>query len=121
MTTQELARSAAATLTAIVERYRQHQAAAQGQPALRPANLDPSGIPPRWLSGLAEATERPIRFALRAAAREVGWQLYAAGGLDLMQEAMNLVDDATPSRPAGAVLDKWWDGIGLSERGVWTA
>jgi hypothetical protein len=68
------------------------------------------------LSCVHDAIDNPTRFACRAKAREIGWQLYVEGGFELMTAAL----DAAQEREAGAgwVLDAWWDGIGAGSE-IW--
>ena len=104
-------------LVQIVHRYRQHNEELRQQ---RTGKVDRSaGIvgvedgvltalynKPCWAFSLDEVKSDPVRFALRASAREIGWQAYASGGRELMQRVCDLTGEA------GAIVDKWWDGIG---------
>jgi hypothetical protein len=104
-------------LVEIVHRYRQHNEELRQQRAGK-VNMSTGVVDvsvgvltalcnkPRWALALDEVKRDPVRFALRASAREMGWQAYADGGLELMQQVCNLTGEA------GAIVDKWWDGIG---------
>lgn len=65
---------------------------------------------------IEDAIDRPVYWAIRLQAREVGWMLYCKGGLALMSAALY---EMTPS--FGAALDKWWHGVGFESHstGVW--
>jgi hypothetical protein len=56
---------------------------------------------PRWALALDEVKRDPVCFALRTSAREMGWQAYADGGRELMQQVCILTGEA------GAIVDKW--------------
>jgi hypothetical protein len=75
-------------------------------------------VRPRWASALDQVERDPVRFALRASAREIGWRVYSHGGVELMQQVCGLTEEAGGS---GAILDKWWDGIGGENGGAWLA
>jgi hypothetical protein len=122
----DLASGMAKQLVEIVHRYRQHKEELRPQ---RTGKVDMSagvvdvsvGVltalynKPRWALALDEVKRDPVRFALRDSAREIGWQAYADGGLELMQQICGLTEEA------GATVNKWWDRIGGKGGGAWSA
>ena len=122
----DLAAGMAKELADIVRRYRQHNEELRqqrtGKVDMNAGVVDVSvGVPtalynkPRWALALDEVKRDPVRFALRASAREMGWQAYADGGLELMRQVCGLTEEA------GAIVDKWWDRIGGKGGGKWSA
>lgn len=79
---------------------------------------DLSNIPPLHSvdHALGMLERDPVRFALRAAAREIGWRAYARGGPDEMRAVFDAFEEMDGRIPH--VLDKWWDRIGGGD-GVW--
>jgi hypothetical protein len=123
MSSENLAAGMAKQLADIMARYQQHQAKLRQQPK-RTASMDvlssadlARAIKPRWQVALNEVDRDPVRFALRASVREIGWHAYASGGLELMHKVSDLMEE---TGVGGATLDKWWDGIG-GPKGTWVA
>ena len=82
----------------------------------------PVNLPTRRAVRIALLLRDVIEGALLIALREIGEELFAVGGLDLMSEVLESVaaeDPATYGRRAN-VADKRWDGIGDS-REIWVA
>jgi hypothetical protein len=126
-----LAAGLAQTLNAILRRYHEHcielrdaERARQqsGQPAQEWAVHKLSDwadrpIPPRWMDAINGVARDPMRVALRAEAREIGWRAYNHGGTDFMREVSGLAEDAGADPN---IIDKWWDNIGgPGMRGGW--
>jgi hypothetical protein len=106
-------------LADILIRYKQHNAELRqmgDDRALSSVDLA-RAMKPSWKVALDQVERDPVRFALRASAREIGWHAYAIGGLEFMHKVSNRVEAAGAS---GATLDEWWDGIG-SQKGRWVA
>lgn len=113
-------------LLLIMRRYREHC----HQMAERPAPPTEGRFKLMTIGELMSMTEAdrlegvlrdPVRAALRAEAREIGWRAFAAGGTNKMHavfEAMERAQNDTENH--GAVLDHWWDGIGNRDE-QWTA
>jgi hypothetical protein len=102
----------ARALAPILHRYREHCATrATGQPWQDHRLSDFADVPsrPGWQGALDEMELDPVRFVLKAEAREVGWRAYAYGGLDFMRQVFDRAK--LDSRSAGT-LDHWWNGIG---------
>jgi hypothetical protein len=125
MTLPKLAKGKAMQLADITRRYTEHRA----EQSRRARDLPPEPLivrsaaditlplPPRWVSAIETAQDDPVRFSLRASAREIGWWAFACGGLDLMHRVSDLAEEAGGE---GWVIDKWWDNIGAWEHGgVW--
>jgi hypothetical protein len=124
----------AAQLADILDRYREHhrapaerpppqgemtQEVTQGLIAFLSVDLS-KPIPPRWVSALDEQQRDPVRYSLKASARDVGWRAFAIGGLDFMHKVADRMEELRPDTTwHGAILDKWWDNIGCDERGFW--
>lgn len=107
----------AASLAGILRHYlRTPRPVSNSEPfALTMAELLAKPLQPRWMDRLDELARDPVRAVLRPAAREIGWRVYAAGGVELMTRVSDRVEDLEPTLAAGAVLDKWWDGIGAGQ------
>jgi hypothetical protein len=97
---------------------------AEGIMELPARSSDPNvRIPDHVASAIEAAIENPVRAAIRMKAREVGWMLYAKGGVDLMHQASDTIEDEMEGPRFAAALDKWWDRIGFGgdARGFWVA
>lgn len=111
----DVASGLAATLTAIMRRYREHRAEQAAKHADEPlrilsgADFVGKPLPPRWMDAVNGVARDPMRVALRAEAREIGWRAYHHGGTDFMREVSGLAEDAGADPN---IIDKWWDNIG---------
>ncbi|MGH7071963.1 MAG: hypothetical protein ACREFO_18410 [Acetobacteraceae bacterium] len=78
-------------------------------------------IPRRHVSAIDETLQNPWRMAIRTQVREVGWRLYASGGMDAMHKALDKFEDATNDGRFVVVIDHAWNMIGLpgDSRGIW--
>lgn len=123
-------------IAACMAAYRQHCMAQDAEDARKRAAGEP--LPPLQVLSITElCRERspeervagiladPVRSALKGYVRERGWKLWMNGGVDLMHEVSDQVEDLCPGFPtfAGSTLDKWWDGIGdlNNGKGMWCA
>ena len=109
----ELVAAMAGQLTAILRRYEAHLRKRRQEAVrliIRYGNAAPlAPPPPRLVAALKELELDPIRFALKASAREIGWRAFAHGGLPLMRRVFN---HAKFSDRSDGTLDHWWSGIG---------
>jgi hypothetical protein len=118
-------------LTDIMRYYREHRNEPTELQPLARAAFAPVAIltaaftriepRPEWQANLERVAKELVPFALRASAREIGWNVYANGGLDLMHRVSDVMEDLSPDTFAGSILDKWWDGIGSHVNGVWVS
>jgi hypothetical protein len=111
----------ARTLTDIMARWREHRTERYGQaagdwPVVVLAEYTEAELPPHWVRAQDEAQRDPIRYALKAQVREIGWIAYCRGGIDLMVQMYFLAAEAGAD---GAVIDKWWSMIGDWDRDIW--
>lgn len=119
---QELAKQMATNLAAILQRYDEHCAEREPWDTITSTPINSSDLmqlPPRWKSAIESVERDPVRFALRAEAREIGWKAYAIGGLDFMRHVFEMAEAQWEGTWRGSVFDKWWDGIGT--RNLWAA
>lgn len=71
-------------------------------------------IPDHWDNAVADARFDPEAYVFRVRVREIGWQLYALGGLHAMRECCAAIqnDDALSH------VDAAWTGIGVAANGL---
>lgn len=70
------------------------------------------------LGTVKEAAADPVRFACRAAAREIGWRLFVKGGTALMMKTLNEASEI--EEQAEGVINAWWNLIGY-DADLWSS
>lgn len=96
-----------------LERHRLAPASSRTIALFKPC--DPDAIPGLWEVALEDVRSDPAAFVDRRRVREVGWQLYALGGLDAMRGCADMIE-------SGATLsyvDAAWEGIGPPGGALW--
>lgn len=66
-------------------------------------------IPDRWESAVSDARYDPEGYVVRTRTREIGWQLYALGGLVAMRGCLSLIERSD----VHSYVDAAWSGIGI--------
>ena len=67
-------------------------------------------IPDHWEGAVSDARYDPEGYVIRMRTREIGWQLYALGGLVAMRGCLALIERSD----VHAYVDAAWKGIGIS-------
>jgi uncharacterized membrane-anchored protein len=86
--------------------------------AIEPVNFDQFERSMSVEGQVAAMLKDPVRSALKGRVRELGYLLLAEGGRGAMDRVAGQVEEAGGD---GAVLDKWWDGISIEDKGTWVA
>lgn len=66
-------------------------------------------IPDHWESAVSDALYDPEGYVVRMRTREIGWQLYALGGLVAMRGCLTLIERSD----VHSYVDAAWKGIGI--------
>ncbi len=66
-------------------------------------------IPNHWKGAVSDARYDPEGYVVRARTREIGWQLYALGGLIAMRECLTLIERSD----VHSYVDAAWSGVGV--------
>jgi hypothetical protein len=72
-------------------------------------------VPSRWGTAREEAQRDPGAYVDRVRVREIGWQLYALGGLDATTACADMLKRGTTL----SYVDAAWDGIGPPGGALW--